>query len=216
MKGAVLFDLDGTLLDSLADLADSTNDALAQLGAAGHELSAYRRFIGNGIHALVRRALPESMRDDGTVARGVAAVRVEYGRRWNRKTRPFPGVPELLARLTEMAIPTAVLSNKPHDLTKLIVAQLLADHAFVEVIGARPEVPQKPDPSEALRIAAAIDVPPEACLLVGDSGVDMQTAVAAGMRGIGVSWGFRDEHELCANGAESIVHRPLDILAKIQ
>ncbi len=206
---ALVFDLDGTLLDTIADLADSTNSMLAHFGAPQHQPEAYKRMIGDGLEELVRRALPASMRDPRTVAEGVRLGRAAYQQRWRAKTRPYPGVPELLRALP---LPKAVLSNKPDDFTKTIVASLLGEFRFERVVGARSGVPKKPDPTAALEMAAALGVDAGACWLLGDSGVDMQTAVRAGMKPVGVLWGFRGAAELRDNGAELLIAHPSELL----
>ncbi len=205
---AVVFDLDGTLLDTLADLGESMNEALAGLGCPGHTLDAYRTMIGDGIVELARRALPENLRDDETIAACVASMRRIYGGRWDRKTRPYPGIPRMLDRIAAARLPMAVLSNKPDDLTRLVVKRLLDRWSFSLVIGSRDGVPRKPDPTAALEIAGRLSVEPQRCLYLGDTGTDMRTARAAGMFAAGVLWGFRDADELTGCGAEILVELP--------
>jgi phosphoglycolate phosphatase len=162
--GAVVFDLDGTLLDTLEDLADSMNAALAAEGYPMHPIEAYRYFVGNGIEALVCRTLPAEARDADTLARTKAALEAEYGRRWNAKTRPYAGVPELLDELSRRQVPMAILSNKPESFTLLTVGELLARWSFAQVRGARPDIARKPDPAGALAIAVELGLDPAACL----------------------------------------------------
>lgn len=209
---AVLFDLDGTLIDSLDDLADSMNTVLERLGFLPHPVPAYRRFVGDGMEMLVRRTLPEGS-GEGAVQRAFAAVRDEYERRHADKTRPYAGVPELLDALELRSVPVAILSNKPDDATKLVVGELLGAWRFAAVLGARPGRAKKPDPGSALEIADALDVPPSRWLYVGDTDTDMCTARAAGMRALGALWGFRDADELLAAGAEALLRAPLDLLS---
>jgi phosphoglycolate phosphatase len=209
----VVFDLDGTLLDTLEDLAGSTNAALRELGFAEHPVDRYRTFVGDGVGELARRALPEGRRDSASVDRAVAAIRDVYGRRWAERTRPYAEIPELLDELTARRLQLAVLSNKPHDLTTRIVAALLPRWSFAAVLGARPETPRKPDPRGALAIARQLGLPPAQLLYLGDSGVDMTTARAAGMVALGALWGFRGEEELSAAGAQRLLQRPLELLA---
>lgn len=214
MKGrAVLFDLDGTLLDTLADIADSMNAALAALGQPAHPVEAYRFFVGDGVEALVRRSAPAHSQDEAFVRRAVGLLRDEYGRRWDRKTRPYPGVPELLAALAGRGVPMAVLSNKPDDFTRMAVERFLPGTPFSAVRGMRPGGPKKPDPSAALDIARGIAVPPAEFVYVGDTDTDMRTARAAGMRPVGALWGFRPEEELRAHGAHGFVSEPRELLA---
>ena len=209
---AAVFDLDGTLLDTLADLADSTNAALAAAGHPLHPIDAYRYFIGNGIENLVRCALPATARDDASVARAKAAMEAEYSRRWRDKTQPYAGVPELLDALSERCMPMAILSNKPQAFTRLTVDALLPRWSFHPVCGAQPDVPRKPDPAAALYIAAALGHSPEECLYLGDTDTDMQTATRAGMYALGATWGFRSGDELRQSGARDLLDAPLDLL----
>lgn len=207
---AIIFDLDGTLLDSLADLADSMNCVLEAAGLPTHNVEAYKRFVGDGMENLVRRALPHDRQDEAD--RALAAMRAEYGRRWRDKTRPYPGIPELLDALQERSLRLAILSNKPDDFTRLIVARLLPHWRIDAVMGLRPGWPRKPDPAGALAIARDLGLPPAAFLYVGDTDTDMRTAKAAGMFAVGVLWGFRTKEELCAHGAAALIEHPLELL----
>ncbi len=209
---AVLFDLDGTLLDTLEDLAESADAVLASLGASGHPVQAYRRFVGDGVATLMARALPAGRRDEATVALAVERMREEYGRRCMAKTRPYPGVPELLSALAERAVPFAVLSNKQDDFTRLTVAKFLPGFPFAAVRGVRPGEAVKPDPHGAIEIAAALGIACADFLYLGDTNTDMRTALAAGMRPVGALWGFRDEEELRAAGARALLRHPPDLL----
>jgi len=208
---AVLFDLDGTLVDSLQDLADSMNEALCELGYTGHARAAYRDYVGDGIIELARRALPPTARGPAVVDSCVAAMRRIYAQRWNATTRPYAGIAELLDTLRESGTAIAVLSNKPHDMTTRVVAEILAPWRFASVVGARPGVARKPAPDAALWIAHEIQVPAERIAYVGDTGTDMKTARAAGMFAIGALWGFRDEGELLGSGAAALAQLPGDI-----
>jgi len=209
---AILFDLDGTLLDTIDDLADSANSMLAHFGAPPHSPDDYKLMIGDGLEELVRRALPESMRDPQTLTEAIRLGRDAYAQRWQSKTRPYPGIPELLRTIASHHIPMAVLSNKPDDFTKTVVRELLAEFAFEQVVGARPGVPRKPDPAGAFAVTSALGVDPTGCWFLGDSDVDMLTAVSAGMRPVGVLWGFRDEAELRDNGAELVLSHPSELV----
>ncbi len=209
---AVLFDLDGTLLDTLADLAHATNTVLEQEGFAIHPVDAYRHFIGDGAAMLVRRALPEEARRDDVIARCVAAFGREYERSWNVRTRPYDGILELLNALTARQVGLAVLSNKPDAFTQRCVAEYLGAWPFQAVIGNRADLPRKPDPAGAREIARLLDVPPAQFLYLGDTSTDMQTARRAGMRPLGAAWGFRSREELWSHGAESVLERPADLL----
>jgi phosphoglycolate phosphatase len=205
MHDAVLFDLDGTLIDSLRDIAESMNRTLARLGNPIHPVDAYRTFVGDGVQQLAQRALPPGA-DDSTIATFLDAYRADYRISWKVHTRPYPGIPALLATLADRGIPMAVLSNKPDAVTRTCVEYFFPDTPFIAVHGQRPDVPRKPDPAAALAIAAAMNRSPASCVFVGDTSTDMDTATAAGMLAAGVTWGFRGEDELIAHGADLIAH----------
>ncbi len=209
---AIVFDLDGTLLDTLADLADSTNAALAEMGLPQHPVEAYRYFVGDGLENLVKRTIGPRANDPEAVARGVEFARQEYARRWADKSKPYPGIPELLDQLTASGIPMAVFSNKPDEFTQLCVKRLLPSWRFAAVLGATAELPRKPDPSGAFAVAAKLGVAPADVLYLGDTNTDMQTAVAAGMYPVGALWGFRTADELREAGAAVLVESPIDVL----
>ncbi len=209
---AVIFDLDGTLLDTLADIADAANRVLASRRLPTHEVPAYREFVGNGVDVLMQRAMPPEHRDDKTIASSSAQFRRIYCETWNLSSCPYPGIHELLNRLAQRQIQLAVLSNKPHANTIECVNEFFDASTFAVVYGQRDEVPCKPDPAAALAISDTLSVSPPQCLFVGDSNVDMQTAVNAGMTGIGVTWGFRPRAELLESGARLAIDHPLDLL----
>ena len=209
---AVIFDLDGTLLNTLEDLADATNMVLRNLGYRGHDLQAYKYFVGNGIEPLVKRALPESQRNEENLHRCVELMKSEYARRWTNKSRPYPGIPELLERFITSGYQLNILSNKADEATQPIVAELLSRWRFNTVLGATAATPKKPDPTTALGIAEQCGIAPRQTLFLGDTSIDMQTARACGMYGIGVLWGFRPAEELIAGGARMLIHAPQDLL----
>lgn len=214
MGKAVLFDLDGTLLDTLRDLSDSGNEVLAGRGLPPHPIDAYRIFVGNGMINLARDVFPPEMRPetDEEIAAVLAEYRTAYSRNWRNTTVPFPGIAEVLDRIVADRIPIGVVSNKAHDFTLQCVEAFLEGWQWDVLIGAREGHPSKPDPAGALEAAATLGVAPEDCLFVGDSDVDMMTARNAGMRAIGVSWGFRPVEELRAAGAEVILETPGELL----
>lgn len=210
---AAIFDLDGTLLDTIEDLTDSMNAALAGLGCPLRTTEECRNLVGDGLATFIRRALPERLRGDGAAAaRLEAMMRTEYKARQAVKTRPYPGVAALLAGLVERGIPHAILSNKPHPSTLSIVARYFPGHSFRVVYGARDGVPVKPDPAGALEIAGLLDLPPAEILYLGDTNTDMRTARAAGMFAVGALWGFRTRGELLASGAQALAAGPADVL----
>tara|TARA_R110000850_G_scaffold106369_7_gene217710 strand:+ start:1293 stop:1949 length:657 start_codon:yes stop_codon:yes gene_type:complete len=212
---AIIFDLDGTLLDTLKDLADSGNAVLESHGFPGHPIDAYRTFIGTGMVNLVRDIFPDDHRpNEGPETDAILAeYRAAYGRNWKNTTVLFPGVAELLNRLTEQQIPIGVLSNKAHDFTVKCVDAFLSDWKWDVVLGAREGIEKKPDPVGAIEAAERVGCAPEDCYFVGDSDVDMMTAVNAGMHAIGVSWGFRSVEELRGAGAEQILEVPSELLS---
>jgi len=209
---AVIFDLDGTLLNTLEDLADSMNCVLKRNRLPQHGLAAYKYFVGDGIDMLVRRALPFEIADEEELSRFIREMKSEYACRWTQKTRPYPGIPEMLAAFTEADFAMAVLSNKPDDASNEIVKALLPKIDFRMVMGATPERPKKPDPFAALEIAVRLDIPPEEFLFIGDTSIDMKTACAAGMFPIGVLWGFRPAEELMLAGGKMFFKHPTDLL----
>ncbi|MHC4539550.1 MAG: HAD family hydrolase [Planctomycetota bacterium] len=210
---AVLFDLDGTLLDTLADIAGAANAALERLGFLPHPVESYRRFVGDGAGCLARRVLGEGRDDDQTVEQCRRAIAEEYQRCWADTTRPYPGVPKLVAELRARGVPMAVLSNKPHEATATVVEFFFPENPFRIVRGAQPGVPIKPDPTEALQIAAELSVEPGRFIYLGDTDTDMQTAVAAGMYPAGALWGFRTAEELTATGARTLLKTPAEVLS---
>ena len=209
---AVLFDLDGTLLNTLDDLADSMNASLIRFGFPSHPVDTYKYLIGDGLRNLVLRALPEQNRDETTINKIADAEREEYGRNWANKTHPYEGVPELLDALTARKISICILSNKPDDFTHIIVQKFLSNWKFAAVQGQNKDTPVKPNPAGANQIAQRLGLAPANFLYVGDSNTDMQTANAAGMFPVGVLWGFRPKDELMQAGAKALVGRPEDLL----
>jgi phosphoglycolate phosphatase len=210
---AAIFDLDGTLLDTLEDIAAAMNTALGELGIAPYPVEEYRLLVGQGLERLAYKVVPENLRDESTVARCLAAMRREYGRIWSRKTRPYEGIPGLLQSFADKNIKTAVFSNKADDFAKKNIAHFFSAHHFDAVLGASSAFPVKPDPAGALHIASHIGVLPRECCFIGDSDIDMKTAGNAGMYPVGVLWGFRGAEELLANGAKLLVNTPAEILA---
>jgi phosphoglycolate phosphatase len=214
---AVLFDLDGTLLDSLADLADSMNTVLAANGMPVHATELFRLFVGDGVENLVRRSLPDTSRDNAALVRRFAAsMREEYAKSWNKKTVPYPGVSELLERLKGLGVKLAVLSNKPHAFVDKVLRYYFNHVSFDAAFGEQPAFPRKPDPTAALEISRILAVPPARFLYLGDSNTDMHTAKGAGMLPVGALWGFRTAEELREAGAERLVGDPLEVISLLE
>ena len=206
---ALLFDLDGTLADTLADLAKAMNWALEQLGCPPHPLDKYRHMVGDGARQLCARALPANRQD--LLDDALRLMRGRYAETWHNETRLYPGISELIPALARYKL--AVLSNKPDVFTKQVVEHYFQPNPFHAVRGQLPGVPLKPDPTAALEIARQLGVPAGDWLYLGDTNTDMRTARAAGMFPVGVLWGFRDREELLESGAAALVERPEQILA---
>jgi phosphoglycolate phosphatase len=209
---AVLFDLDGTLLDTLSDIAECSNAVLRSQGHPAHPLPAYRQFVGDGVEQLARRALPETHRTPAAVAACAAEISAAFLRHGARTARPYAGIPELLDHMSGLGLRLAILTNKTEEPARLMVSQRLNRWPFALVRGAREGVPKKPDPTVALEMAGRLNIPPRQFLYLGDTAIDMQTARGAGMFGLGVLWGFRAAPELIAGGARMLVRHPADLL----
>ncbi len=209
---AVLFDLDGTLLDTIEDIGDALNRVLEQSGFPVHNKDAYSSFVGDGADNLISRALPEDKRTDTIIRSCLDAFLEDYGRNWNVKTRLYDGIPELLDSITTRGLKMAVLSNKPHRYTKECIDGFLSDWDFDVVIGQRDDVPKKPHPAGALEIAKQMKILPSDFLYLGDTEIDLKTSFAAGMFPVGVLWGFRSAEELKKGGAKALINNPLEAL----
>jgi len=217
---AVIFDLDGTLLNSLEGIGSAMNVLLEQMGFPRHSLDKYRYFVGEGLKELVRRALPkewfEKFNPECQVEPALDELVVEYRRIydeiWPQTSPPYSGVSELLKWLSNEGIRRGVLSNKSDDFTKRMVSALLPEFTFDMVLGSRPGIPSKPDPFSALEIAASLRIEPGNIIFLGDTGVDIQTAINAAMPPVGALWGFRDSNELRSNGAKYLIKQPQDLI----
>ena len=209
---AVVFDMDGTLLDTLADLADAMNRVLAEHGFEAHPVDAYRHYVGSGASQLVARALPADRQDDPLRAQCLQAFLREYEAGWKIKTRLYDGISELLDALAARNIPMAVLTNKPQAFAELCMREFMPGWRFAMTLGQMPGVAVKPDPAGPLQVIRQLGVLPEEILYLGDTDVDMFTAVNAGMYPVGVLWGFRTEKELLAAGAAATLNHPMDLM----
>lgn len=212
----VIFDLDGTLLNTIGDLAEAANEMLRLRNLPQHDYPTYCTFVGNGIMRLVERALPEELR----TAEYVAAARQDfldyYINHIDRKTCPYAGIPELLKALQRRGIRLAVASNKFQAGTEKLIRSYFPEIRFEVVFGQRPDVPLKPDPAVVEEILSITGVARKEVLYVGDSGVDMLTAHAAGVRSVGVSWGFRTREELLDAQADRMVDSAEEILGEVE
>lgn len=215
---AIIFDLDGTLLDTLADLTAASNTALAAVGLPPQPAEAYRLLVGAGVRNLAIRSIAAAggcAREavtDTEIERFVAAFQAAYNQGWAIETRPYPGIRDMLQGFRAAGIQLAVLSNKPDHFTQEILAHYFPGDHFAIAYGKLEGWPVKPDPALALEICRLLAVDPARTVLVGDSDSDMQTAVRAGMQPAGVLWGFRSEEELRTNGARWLASDPLHLL----
>lgn len=212
MKRLVIFDLDGTLLDTVADLARATNHALERMGLPLHSQDAIRSFVGNGVGKLLERALPPAQRTEARLATIRELFLDHYDRHCTCLTRPYPGIPELLGELRRRGLLLAIASNKYQRATALLASHCLPGAHFACVLGQREGVPVKPHPAIVQDILASAGVPPQETLYVGDSAVDMLTAHQAGVEAVGVDWGFRPRAELEACHPLAVVSHPQDLL----
>lgn len=215
IKG-VIFDLDGTLANSIEDIADSMNTVLKEKGYDTHDYSTYKTFVGQGVKQLVENALPESARVENTLQASFEKMMQVYDENCIAKTSLYPGIKELLDSLTNKGIKIAVFSNKANELTQKVVKVLLAEWKLEMVIGAGGDIPRKPDPKGALLISDKMGIPSEELMYIGDTGIDMETAANSGMHSVGVLWGFRDMEELLEHGAQTILAHPMDLIKSLE
>ncbi|MDO6737485.1 HAD family hydrolase [Wenyingzhuangia sp. 2_MG-2023] len=209
---AVIFDLDGTLVNSIEDIASSMNVVLKKNEFPTHDLETYERFIGYGIRNLVFKAVPETHKEDEFVDIYFKEMLQVYRDNCVQKTALYSGVPEMLNALVSLNIPMAVFSNKAEELTKKVVQYVVSEWKFTDVVGLTTEVLKKPNPNKAIQIAESLGISTREILFVGDSEVDMQTAIGAGMQAVGVVWGFRSQEQLEKSGATYILQQPLDLI----
>jgi len=211
-RRAVIFDLDGTLLDTLADIAAAMNAALASFGFPPRTEAEYRFLVGEGMRALAEKALPADRRNPALVDDLTERMREIYGRGWDRQTQPYPGAIDTLDALGAQGVVLAVLSNKPHAFTLKATARFLGLQRFALVLGEGPETPRKPDPGGIERIVAELALAKDVCLYLGDTKTDMIAANRAGLFAVGAAWGFRPREELWAFGARAVIDRPQALL----
>jgi phosphoglycolate phosphatase len=210
---AVVFDLDGTLVDTLRDIGESANFMLGQLGLPTHPIAAYRKKVGDGVRKLVQRALPQNRAD--LLDKALEIHCGYFHEHLIVHSQPYAGILEILAALEKSSIPLAVLSNKPDTLTRQVCRHFFGTNTFTQVMGHREEMPLKPDPTSAQALALELGVDPTRMAYVGDTSVDMQTANRAGMFAIGVTWGFRDREELESYGSDIVIDQPSELLTII-
>lgn len=208
---AVVFDLDGTLLNTLKDLANAGNYSLQKLGLPPHPEPAYKQMVGNGIPKLIERMLPVAVRNEQTIEAAKDIFDAYYEAHMLDETKPYAGIEDLLQRLAAQQTKRAVLSNKADKYTQFI-ANKYFNGIFDVVLGLEKPFLPKPDPASLHHVLCQLDVDPKKALYCGDSNTDIYTAKAAGIKSCGVLWGFRDRAELEAAGADHIVSRPAQIL----
>lgn len=212
MYKAVVFDLDGTLTNTLDDIADAMNRALRLNGLPEYPVDAYRYMVGNGAKVLAERAAkpcPEK------TAQVLEDYQQYYERHTRVKTQPYPGIPALLRALAARGLKLCVLSNKPHADTVNVVTHFFPDIPWTVIRGQKEGVPVKPDPAGALAILKELGLRAEECLYLGDTSVDMETATRAGMYAVGVLWGFREEKELRESGARLLIREPMELMERV-
>ncbi len=210
MIKAVIFDLDGTLANTLLDLSESANRALVKYGFKPHPADAYKLFVGNGIKKMLERA-SGCKADEETFSAVEKTFFEHYNVHYCDKTAVYDGVPELIAEIKKMGLKMAVVTNKEDSVAKEVVLKLYGD-IFDVVCGNREGLPAKPDPTATLLVMKQLGVSPEECIFLGDSGVDVQTGVRSGAVAVGETWGFRDEKELRENGARYIINKPSELV----
>lgn len=208
---AVIFDLDGTLLDTLEDVISTLNAVLDMHHYPTHSLDEGRYLVGHGMRELVRKALPENIVTEGLIDLLLKDLMEHYKTTWNRNSRPYDGIDSMLDEISRKGLKKAILSNKADRFTQLCAKELLSGWTFDVVMGHHDAIPHKPDPAGALLVAEMLEYAPNEILYVGDSGIDMLTASRAGMYPLGVLWGFRPADELLENGAKTLVDKPEEI-----
>ena len=213
---AAIFDLDGTLIDSLEDLADSVNEMLSAHNFQTYDVDKYRYFVGNGSKKLIERTIPEEKRVDSQFVESALKEYKEcYARRFFNKTKVYDGIQEMLKQLQGWNIPMGICTNKHQSAADVIVKKLFPKDMFLDVIGDRDGLPRKPDPKKVLMIAEQMNVKPEEVAYFGDTSVDMDTARNAGFFAVGVLWGFRPKEELVEHGADVLLSSPMELFEKV-
>lgn len=214
MKPSLIFDLDGTLVDSLPGIAASLNRTLTAHGLPGHSNTAIRSFVGDGLRTLVQRAAPAGA-NPALIESLVSLFKKDYDLSWAQGTKPYPGIHAMLTELQHDGFQMAVLSNKTHEFTETITHSVFPQIHFATVLGQRDGIPHKPDPAGALHIASALGTAPEDCLVIGDSTMDLETAANADMKAIAVAWGYHDRQRLMAADTTRIAEHPSDLPAML-
>jgi phosphoglycolate phosphatase len=213
---AVIFDLDGTLIDTIHDLANAVNEVLAKLNLPQHSIESYKYRVGDGIRLLLERSLPEHLvHEKDLLDQVVLEFNHCYEQHWNKRTQPYPGIISMFYELQRLKVKKAILSNKPQYFTELCVNHFFPEIDFSLIIGAKADFPKKPYPDSAIYIAQQMSNIPTEVIYIGDTAIDMNTAINAGMYPVGVSWGFRSTEELFTAGAKIVLNYPEELLLMI-
>jgi len=215
MIKAVLFDLDGTLVDSIVDLANGLNFGLESYGFPTHPIEAYKIFVGNGIPKTIERALPEGMKTKENIEKVQKVFFEHYSVHFADNTKAYDGICELVDELISRGLKVAVITNKAQGMADVVVKKAVGDK-FSCIFGKRDGIPSKPDPTSAHIVMSELSVNPDECVFLGDSCVDMGTAVNCGALPVGERWGYRDEQELWDNGAKYIINKPIELIKIIE
>lgn len=212
MNKAIIFDLDGTLLDTLEDIAISANFALTTLGFNAESTEKYRYFVGEGVFKLFENIFAQTPQTQEVIQEAVSLFESHYAKQFNQNTKLYDGVSKMLTFLQTRGFKMAILSNKPDSFTKMCAVKYLRSWKFDVVFGARNGIPRKPHPQGALDISTLLEIEPHRCYYLGDTMIDMQTANSAGMIALGALWGFREEDELREHGAKHLVKTPSEVI----
>ena len=211
---AAVFDLDGTLINSLEDLADSGNEVLKKYGKPAQPVDAFRYFVGNGSKKLIERILPDM--DEAGVEKALAEYKEIYAKNLLHKTKPYGGIVEMLGELKKRGIKIGVCTNKHMSAAEELLGHLFAEGTFDAYVGGRAGVPHKPDPANVFYVLEKLGVKPEETVYLGDTSVDMETAHNTGALAVGVTWGFRPKKELIESGAEILLDSPMELFEKVK
>ncbi|MCP4970207.1 MAG: HAD family hydrolase [Arcobacter sp.] len=214
-KKGIIFDLDGTLINSIIDIAICANKVLKKFNLPQHEIKDYKKFVGSGADVLIQNCTPKDT-DESLLLSLLEQFKTIYSQNMYSNTKPYDGIYKLLDSLTNDNYQVGILSNKPHEFTIKSVNEFFSNYNINQIHGQKTNVPKKPDPKGAIHIAEAFNINCENIYFIGDSDIDIITAKNAGMIAVGVSWGFRDVEELKRFGADFIVEKPLDIYDLVQ